>query len=68
MVRVRKRRKPKERASKICVQCGQEYLEYRPFQRFCSAKCRDRFHYRERALIVEAALRQMANKPPTPGA
>ena len=39
-----------------CEECGVEYWQAKPWQRFCNPKCRDDWHNHQRklALVVEA--------------
>jgi hypothetical protein len=39
----------------ICKQCGQSFVEEKPWQVFCRPQCRDRWHYQKKQRAVEQA-------------
>ena len=46
-----------------CPQCGDQFQQARPHQRFCSIVCKDAWHNNERAMAL-AILRGTGPKPP----
>ena len=53
-------------AQVICLQCETEFTPRKPWQKFCSSACRDRFHNERRKRLVRR-MKKHVNSPKTKG-
>jgi hypothetical protein len=58
-------RRPANHASSYCQKCGAAFASYRPWQRFCSSKCRDGWHNTLRLDLVRQSKIQTLQQAST---